>query len=109
MTFACFAALSGDQGQHHLEPNKQGQLMANGLLTATLPTKLGGDMNFIERQLTFEFIRPVFPGDTIDCEVTLVGLEPGEPYTKVESTWIYRNQHGKEVMTGRARGVIITP
>lgn len=101
-----FARLSGDEGEHHLVPDNQGRLMAHGLLTATLPTKIGGDLNFIARQITFEFLRPVFAGDTIDCEVTLVALEPEEQFTRLTSKWVCRNQHGKEVMTGGARGVV---
>jgi 3-hydroxybutyryl-CoA dehydratase len=104
-----FAGLSGDAGTHHLEPDEQGRLMAHGLLTATLPTKIGGDLNFIAREMTFLFHRPVFAGDTITCDVTLVELEPGEQFTRVVSTWVCRNQHAKEVMTGEARGVIRAP
>jgi 3-hydroxybutyryl-CoA dehydratase len=101
-----FTRLSGDKGEHHLVPNAQGRLMAHGLLTATLPTKIGGDMNFIARELTFQFHRPVFSGDTVHCEVTLEELEPAGAFTNVATTWVCRNQHGKEVMTGQARGVI---
>lgn len=101
-----FARLSGDEGEHHLAPDEQGRLMAHGLLTATLPTKIGGDLNFIAREMTFQFHRPVFASDTVHCEVTLDELEPGEKFTRVASRWVCRNQHGKEVMTGQARGVI---
>ena len=101
-----FARLSGDEGEHHLVPDAQGRLMAHGLLTATLPTKVAGDLNFIARELTFQFHRPVFAGDTINCEVVLVELEPAEHFMRVVSKWVCRNQHGKEVMTGEARGVI---
>jgi len=80
--------------------------MAHGLLTATLPTKIGGDLNFIARELIFQFHRPVFAGDTISCEVLMVEMEPAETLVKVVSSWVCRNQHGKEVMTGEARGVI---
>jgi len=101
-----FARLSGDQGEHHLVPDDQGRLMAHGLLTATLPTKIGGDLNFIAREITFQFLRPVFAGDTIECVVTLMELEPGDQFTRMTSRWVCRNQHLKEVMTGEARGVI---
>lgn len=101
-----FARLSGDEGEHHLIPDENGRLMAHGLLTATLPTKVGGDMNFIARQMTFEFHRPVFAGDTIECEVTLAELEPGDQYTRVAARFVCRNQAGKEVMTGQTIGVI---
>jgi 3-hydroxybutyryl-CoA dehydratase len=101
-----FARFSGDEGAHHLEPDEHGRLMVHGLLTATLPTKIGGDMNFIARELTFQFHRPVFTGDTVHCEVTLTAVEPGEGFERVASKWICRNQHGKDVMSGEARGVV---
>lgn len=101
-----FASLSGDEGVHHLVPDEHGRLMAHGLLTATLPTKIGGDLNFIAREITFQFLRPVFAGDTIECVVTLMELEPSDQLTRMSSKWVCRNQHGKDVMTGEARGVI---
>lgn len=101
-----FARFSGDEGEHHLEPDEQGRLMVHGLLTATLPTKVGGDMNFIARDLTFQFHRPVFVGDTVRCEVTLTSIEPENGLVRVASKWICRNQLGKDVMSGEAHGVI---
>ena len=101
-----FARFSGDEGEHHLEPNQQGRLMVHGLLTATLPTKIGGDLNFIARELKFQFHRPVFAGDTIRCAVTLVHFAPGNEFHQVGSQFVCLNQHGKQVMTGEASGVI---
>ncbi len=101
-----FSRLSGDEGIHHVTPDDQGRLMVQGLLTATLPTKVGGDLNFIARQMTFQFLRPVFAGDTVQCEVTITGLEPAEQYTRLLCQWVCRNQHGKEVLTGQADGII---
>ena len=101
-----FGEFSGDEGTHHLQPDERGRLMVHGLLTATLPTKIGGDINFIAREMTFRFHRPVFSGDTVRCEVTLVDLTETEQYTQLKSSWVCRNQHGKEVMSGEAQGII---
>jgi 3-hydroxybutyryl-CoA dehydratase len=101
-----FARLSGDAGEHHFVPDEQGRLMAHGLLTATLPTKIGGDMNLIAREMTFRFLRPVFAGDTIECVVRLITATPADGYTGIDSEWRCTNQHGKEVMTGRGTGII---
>ena len=103
-----FNKLSGDEGIHHVTPDEQGRLMVHGLLTATVPTKIGGDMNFVARELKFQFHRPVFAGDTITCEVTIAEFEPTEQYTNVRSEFVCRNQHGKEVMTGHAQGIVRT-
>jgi len=101
-----FARVSGDDGEHHHVPDAQGRLMAHGLLTATLPTKIGGDINLIAREMTFRFLRPVFAGDTIVCVVTLLEATPADGYTDIDSEWKCTNQHGKEVMTGRGKGII---
>jgi 3-hydroxybutyryl-CoA dehydratase len=101
-----FTRLSGDTGEHHLVPDDQGRLMAHGLLTATLPTKIGGDMNLIAREMTFRFHRPVFAGDTITCLVKLISAEPSEGYLNIVTDWTCTNQHGKEVMTGSGSGII---
>src|SRR5438128_3895991 len=101
-----FNQVSGDEGIHHIMPDEQGHLMVHGLLTATIPTKIGGDMNFIAREMRFQFHRPVFAGDTVSCEVTIVALEPADKYTNVRSEFACRNQTGKEVMSGYALGVV---
>ena len=103
-----FNKVSGDQGVHHVTPDEQGRLMVHGPLTATVPTKIGGDMNFIAREMNFQFHRPVFAGDTIACEATIVKLEPDEQYINVRTEFVCRNQHGKEVMTGYAQGIVRT-
>jgi len=103
---ALFATLSGDEGEHHLVPDANGRVMAHGLLTATLPTKIGGDLNLIAREMVFRFHRPVFVGDTIECLVTLTSTEPGDGFVSVTSDWKCTNQHGKEVMSGTGSGII---
>ena len=101
-----FNEVSGDQGVHHVTPDEQGRLRVHGLLTATVPTKIGGDMNFIAQEMRFQFQRPVFAGDTVNCVVTVVEFEPKEQYTSVRTNFVCTNQHGKEVMSGHAQGVI---
>lgn len=101
-----FARLSGDDGVHHHVPDEKGRLMAHGLLTATLPTKLGGDMNLIASEMLFQFHRPVYAGDTIECVVTLLEASPVDSYTRIDSEWRCTNQNGKVVMTGRGKGII---
>ena len=70
-----FTKISGDEGSHHINPDEQGRLVIQGLLTATLPTKVGGDYNVLARKMTFEFLRPVFTMDTICCEVKIEQFE----------------------------------
>ncbi|UII57569.1 MaoC family dehydratase N-terminal domain-containing protein [Cytobacillus spongiae] len=101
-----FGRVSGDQGRHHVEPDEKGRLMVQGLLTATIGTKIGGDLNYIAREMISEFIRPVFTGDIITCEVVINKVIQMEGFKKIKMETIYRNQHGKEVLTGSSHGIV---
>ncbi len=98
--------LQGDKGRHHMEYDENGRLMVHGLLTASIGTKVGEELHYIARELVSEFIRPVFTGDTITCELTLTNIEQMEGYKKVSIESVYRNQHEKTVLVGTSYGVI---
>lgn len=104
-----FTKVSMDEGDHHLHPDEQGRLVVQGLLTATLPTKIGGDYNVLARTMNFEFLRPVFTGDTILCEATIEQFEKQEKNrTAIMSTFSCTNQNKKEVLRGNFAGVILS-
>ncbi|MCD4837565.1 MULTISPECIES: hotdog domain-containing protein [Neobacillus] len=104
-----FTEISGDEGIHHKTPDEQGRLVIQGLLTATLPTKVGGDHNVLARTMNFEFLRPVFTGDTIICEVKIEKYEwqIEKNRTAIAASFICKNQNDKEVLKGEFAGVIL--
>ncbi|WP_191567374.1 MaoC/PaaZ C-terminal domain-containing protein [Metabacillus idriensis] len=102
-----FTQVSGDEGSHHVTPDEQGRLVIQGLLTASLPTKIGGDNNVLARTMNFEFLRPVFTGDTIICVVTIEQFEKQDNRTRITASFVCQNQHGKKVLRGEFSGVII--
>jgi 3-hydroxybutyryl-CoA dehydratase len=102
-----FIKVSGDEGSHHVTPDEQGRLVIQGLLTATLPTKIGGDNNVLARTMNFEFLRPVFTSDTIICEVTVEHFEKQVNRTHITASFVCKNQNEKEVMKGDFSGVIL--
>lgn len=102
-----FTTISGDEGNHHIKPNEQGKHMIQGLLTATLPTKIGGEYNVLARTMNFEFLRPVFTGDTILCEVSIAHYEKQtNNQALIRTTFSCVNQKGIEVLNGDFSGVI---
>lgn len=102
-----FTEISQDRGRHHLNKDEQGRLLAQGLLAATMATKLGGDLNFIARRMIFDFVKPVYAGDELECaaSVDLAMRKPGR--LKVEFSFEIRNQDGEVVLTGSSSGVIL--
>ena len=101
-----FAELSGDRGRHHLERDEKGRLMVHGLLSATLPTKLGGDLHYIARTMHFEFLRPVYAGEEIACVGLVDSVEPEPRRLKVGFSFTITNPAGKQVLRGTSSGVI---
>ena len=104
-----FTEVSGDEGVHHLTPDEQGRLVVQGLLTATLPTKVGGDHNVLARTMTFEFLRPVFTDDTIICSVKIEQYEKQENNrSAITASFRCKNQKDKEVLLGEFAGIILS-
>lgn len=101
-----FAELSGDRGRHHLETDASGRLLAHGLLTATLPTKLGGDLNFIARTMTFEFLKPVYAGDELVCEGVVESAAVQSARFKLRIAFEVRNRDGVVVLSGATSGQV---
>ena len=102
-----FTSISKDEGEHHLVPDGQGRIIIQGLLTATLPTRVGGALNFLARNMTFEFLKPVYVQDTITCTVTIVELRESRHGTRMKADILCKNQKGVEVLSGSTSGVIL--
>ncbi|HEY3196210.1 MAG TPA: MaoC family dehydratase N-terminal domain-containing protein [Candidatus Dormibacteraeota bacterium] len=102
-----FADVSLDRGVHHVKADQEGRLLVHGLLTATIPTKLGGDLDYLAQEMTYRFHRPVFTGDEILCECRASRVEERLDRTYVEFEIRCTNQHGKGVLTGSTKGVIL--
>nr|WP_227354443.1 MaoC/PaaZ C-terminal domain-containing protein [Haladaptatus salinisoli] len=98
-----FADVSGDRGRHHVEGDSP---MVHGLLTATLPTKLGGDMDYVARTMTFQFRGPVYVGEEITCEATVEAVTSREERHEMTVSFVCRNEEGSVVLDGETEGVI---
>jgi acyl dehydratase len=101
-----FGEISGDQQSIHTEPDENGRLVVQGLLTATLPTKIGGDLNYIAREMTYEFLKPVYTGETITCETTTESVEERDDRYNVMLSIVCYREEGDEVMRGHVDGLI---
>ena len=102
-----FTRVSGDVGVHHVEPDDQGRIMVQGLLTLTLPTRIGGELDFIAATMSYQFLRPVFIGQTIRCQMRIVTVEKQAGRHRLEIETVCTNPDGKEVLRGRSHGFIV--
>ena len=101
-----FADLSGDDQDRHLVPDDEGRHLVQGLLTATLPTEIGGDNDVLARRMEFEFLRPVYTGEPITCEMTTDAVTEYEDRYEFQSTAICSNEADETVLTAEIDGLI---
>lgn len=101
-----FAALSRDTQPQHVEPDEDGRLMVHGLLTATLPTKIGADLEVLAHTMEFTFHRPVYTGETIHCTWTNESVEAREDRYWLEADLECRNEDGETAVSGSISGVV---
>lgn len=103
-----FTDLSQDLSAHHLEPDELNRYMVQGLLTATLATKIGGDLNVMARTMSFDFIRPVFTDSPIKITLTIekYDLEEARERIAIETSFTCTNVDDKEVMKGTFTGYV---
>lgn len=101
-----FAELSRDRGYHHVVTGDAGEVVVHGLLTATLPTMLGDELDFVARTIDCEFLQPVYTGDRISCEVTVTDVTEGDKRTHVSSEAVCTNEDGDVVMRGEFGGIV---
>lgn len=100
-----FAELSGDTQPRHTDPDGEGRLMVHGLLTATLPTKIGGELEVLAHTMEFDFVAPVYTGQRVTCRWTNDRVETREDRYEVSVTIVCETGDGV-VLRGRIEGVV---
>lgn len=100
-------ALTGDQGGYHVDQRFARAAgfrttIAPGLLAASMFTKLGGDLNYLAREMVFNFHRPVYVGDRLEAVIEIVEIDPERRLAVFEGT--ITNQDGEQVLTCRSTG-----
>lgn len=103
---AQFAEVSQDTQPRHTEPDDEGRRMVHGLLTATLPTKIGGDLDVLAASMEFEFERPVYTGQTITCVCTVESVEGRSDRYDLTIDTVCRNGSDTVVLTATIEGHI---
>lgn len=100
---AAFGQLTGDLGVHHLAGGAEPPI-AQGLLVAALPTKLGGDLSFLGRVMRLEFLRPVVAGQLVRAQVSVDELVRGRRGWDALLISEVSNQQRELVMRGEVEG-----
>jgi 3-hydroxybutyryl-CoA dehydratase len=104
---ALFCGVTGDYNPYHQDAafareSWYGRLTIPGLLTGSMLTHIGGMLGFLATEMSFEYMAPVFAGDTITCTVTVA--EKDEAKRRIAASAGFVNQDGVEVLRARFAG-----
>jgi len=102
-----FIGVTGDLNPYHQDEMFAGESwfkgrIIPGLLTASMATHIGGMMGFLATEMTFQYLKPVYVGDTVTCVVRV--MEKDEENRQFFCAISYTNQDGVEVLKGSFRG-----
>jgi len=101
-----FADVTNDTQPIHTEPDGAGRLVVHGLLTGSLLTDIGGDLQVLARRMAFEFRRPVRTGERITCTWTVESVEERTDRYALDNDAVFRDEEGETVATARVEGVV---
>ena len=98
---ALFCGVTGDYNPYHQDEafareSWYGRVTIPGLLTGSMLTHIGGLLGFLATEMSFEYLAPVFVGDTITCTVTIA--EKNEEKRRILASAGFVNQDGVEVL-----------
>ncbi len=79
-----------------------GRRIVPGLLTGSLLTHLGGLWAFLAKEMHFEFLAPVYIGDTVTAEAEVVEIDEEKGWVRLRC--ICTNGDGEVVLRAETRG-----
>ncbi|WP_069806145.1 MaoC family dehydratase [Thermogemmatispora onikobensis] len=102
-----FCGLTGDYNPYHVDEtfaqtSWYGRRILPGLLTGSMITHIGGLLGFVATEMHFQYLKAVYPGETITCTVTFVEKDEEQRLLSAEASFV--NQDGVEVLHAWFKG-----
>jgi 3-hydroxybutyryl-CoA dehydratase len=80
--------------------------IGHGLLAGSMICEIGGQLGWLATRMDFAFKKPVYPGDTITCELTVRSVDDDQ-FARAHA--LLTNQDGVRVMTAALEGYLPDP
>ena len=103
-----FAEITRDYNPVHFDDRfaalkNFGGRICHGLLVAGMLTEIGGQCGWLATRMDFRFKKPVYFGDTIDCNLTVTEIDDNG---RSRAAAVYKNQHGAIVLEADLEGLL---
>lgn len=101
-----FGEITGDDQAIHTEPDDEGRLVVQGLLTGSLMTKIGSDLRYTARTMEYEFLKPVYTGEALTCEWRVESRAERDDRYLLENDVVYHTGSDTIVCDASTNGLI---
>jgi acyl dehydratase len=105
---AMFGDITRDYNPVHYDRRFAGvkgfaDLICHGLLVGSMICELGGQIGWLASGMEFRFIRPVYIGETVGCEIR---IETIDDRNSARAEAVFTNQKGVEVLRATLIGYV---
>lgn len=76
-------------------------LICHGLLVGSMICEFGGQVGWLATGMRFNYLKPVYFGDTVTCTITITRIEE---YGRAEAEAFFTNEAGEQVCTAFLTG-----
>lgn len=102
-----YATIANFWGKHHEIPNDKSEYLLQGLLTASLTNKIGGDYDILMYKMEFDFLKKAYTGRKLKCVNVVDSLinKGGKNFIDIISD-VY-DENGDHLLHGFLRGILL--
>lgn len=104
-----FGSMTGDTQAIHTDPDDDGRLIVQGLLSGSIMTSIGSELEYTARTIAYEFFKPVYTGESITCELTVTAVTEQDDRYQLENDVVFRNETDDVVIEAHSSGLIWKP
>ncbi|MDU1953950.1 MAG: hypothetical protein E7G36_05785 [Peptoniphilus rhinitidis] len=94
-------------GKHHKGPNEKGEYLLQGLLTASLTNKIGGDYDILMYKMEFDFLKKAYTGRKIKSINVVDNIENKKDRNFIDITSDVYDENGDHLLHGILRGILL--
>lgn len=94
-------------GKHHESPNDRGEYLLQGLLTASLTNKIGGNYDILMYKMDFDFLKKAYTGRKIKSINVVDNVENKRGKNFIDITSDVYDENGDLLIHAILKGILL--
>lgn len=94
-------------GKHHENPNDKGEYLLQGLLTASLTNKIGGDYDILMYRMEFDFLKKAYTNRKLKCVNIIDNVENKNNKNFIDIKSDVYDENGDHLIHAILKGILL--